>query len=85
MYFHNKSSDVTHAGYISRLWNNETVDIIFFAVTADDSKFGRAGYTNITDHNVVISGRDKTKISVLKITGNGKVTALPKSLCSINL
>ena len=85
VYFYNKSSDVARAGYIFRLWNNETIDTTFFTDTADDSKFGRAGYTDIKDHNVAISDRDKTKISVLKITGNGRVTTLPKSLCSINL
>ena len=85
VYFYNETSDVTRAGYIIRLWDNETIDITFFADTADNSKFGRAGYTDIKDHNVAISDRDKTKISVLKITGNARVTTLPKSLCSINL
>ena len=85
VYFYNQSADITRAGYISRLWDNETIDIIFFADTADDSKFGCAGYIYIKDHNEAISDLDKTKISVLKITGNGRVTTLPKSLCSINL
>ena len=85
VYFYNQSADITRAGYIFRLWDNETIDIIFFADTADDSKFGRAGYTDITYHNVAISSQDKTKVSVLKITVNGRVKTLPKSLCSINL
>ena len=85
VYFYNQSADITRAGYIFRLRDNETIDLTFFADTADDSKFGRAGYTDITYHNVAISDRDKTKVNVLKITGNGRVTTLPKSLCSINL
>lgn len=40
VYFHNKNSDVTRAGYIFRLWDSETIDIIFFADIADYSKLG---------------------------------------------
>jgi len=44
VYFLNETSDVTRAGYIIRLWKNETIDLTFFAYTADDSKLGRARY-----------------------------------------
>ena len=44
VYFYNETGDVTRAGYILRLWDNETIDITLFAETVDNSKLGRARY-----------------------------------------
>jgi len=44
IYFHNISANVTRAGYIFRLWGNETIDITLFADTLNDSKLGRSQY-----------------------------------------
>ena len=56
VYFYNETGDVTRAGYILRLWDNETIDLTFFADTADDSKLGRARYAlNFADQPGSIS------------------------------
>jgi len=56
VYFYNETAEVTRAGYILRLWNNETIDITFFADTADDSKLGRTRYAlNFADEPESIS------------------------------
>ena len=44
VYFYNETSDVTRAGYILRLWNNESIDITLFADSSDNSELGRARY-----------------------------------------
>lgn len=44
VYFYNESADITRAGYILRLWNNETTEITLFADSIDNSQLGRARY-----------------------------------------